>query len=343
MNAAVERRALPLDTPFTISRGTTETADVVVVRLDAGDREGVGAAAPSRRYGETPATVEAVLPDLVAAVEDTDPANLQRVEARLRAESRGTPAARAAVATAAADLAARRQGLPLYRQWGLDPDAVPPTSYSLGIDDPETVGERAAAAVERGYHTLKVKLGENPDRDCARLEAVRAAAPDATVRADANEAWGPHGALSVMDAAADLGVEFVEQPVPADDPGALERVHRRAPLPVAADESCRTAADVPRVADCADIAVVKLMKCGGPLAARRQIHAARAHGLEVMVGCMVESWASLAASVHLAPLAEYADLDGALLLAEDPFAGVPMDDPAFRLADSGPGTGAVER
>jgi L-alanine-DL-glutamate epimerase-like enolase superfamily enzyme len=340
MNAEVERHVLSLETPFAISRGTTETADIVAVRIEHDGETGLGAAAPARRYGETPATVEAVLPELLAAIEGVAPENRQRVAARLRETARGNPAARAAVSIACHDLAGRRLGAPLFELWGLDPGAAPPTAFSLGIAAPETVADRAAAAVAAGFDTLKMKLGAGVDRDRATLAAVREAAPEATLLADANEGWGPAEALDVLGAADEAGVAFVEQPVPADHPAALRRVHRCSTVPVAVDESCRTAADVPAVADRADVVVVKVQKCGGPLAALEQVHAARAHGLDVMVGCMVESSASLSASVHLAPLADYADLDGSLLLAEDPYPGIPMDGAAFRLADAGPGTGA---
>jgi L-alanine-DL-glutamate epimerase-like enolase superfamily enzyme len=139
-------------------------------------------------------------------------------------------------------------------------------------------------------------------------------------------------------------VEFVEQPVPASDPEGLKFAYERSALPIAADESCVTLADVPRIADRCDVANIKLMKCGGLLEARRMIHAARAHGLEVMLGCMVETNAAIAAGCQLAPLLDYADLDGSLLLAEDPFEGVPIAGGELDLA--GPtrnGTGAVER
>ncbi len=338
--ARFERLELPLEDPFTISRGTAETAENVLVEIADGEHVGIGAAAPSRRYDETPDSVEAVLPDLLAVVESVgDPHALARIERRLRETAPGEAAARAAVSIALHDLVGKRLDLPLSRYWGLDPGAAPASSFTIGIDDPDRMGEAARATVEAGFPILKLKVGS--DRPVERVAAVREAAPGATIRVDANEAWSPDEAIRIIGDLADHGVEFVEQPVPADDPGGLARVGEGATLPLAADESCLVAADVPGVAAWADVVVVKLAKCGGLREAVRAIHAAGAHGLDVMLGCMVESNASLAAACHLAPLSEYADLDGSLLLAEDPFAGVPMSGGAIDLGAVGrPGTGA---
>jgi len=338
-----ERVDLPLSEAFTISRGSTETATNVVVRVaDGAGRVGVGAAAPVSYEGETVGGVEAALPELLARVAEVgDPHAQQRIEGLLADAAPDRPAARAAVSVAVHDLAAGQAGEPLYRRWGLDPAAAPATSYTVGIDDPAAMADRARRIRSAGYPVLKVKLGTDDDR--ARLEAVRAAAPDARIRVDANGAWTPADAAEHCEWLADAGVEFVEQPVARDDIAGLARVSAAGDLPVAADESCLRATDVPAVADAADIVVVKLMKCGGPRGAVRAIHAAHAAGLDVMLGCMVESAASLSAAVHLAPLVTYADLDGALLLAEDPFEGVPVEGREFLLADSGAGTGARRR
>ncbi|MDL0128758.1 dipeptide epimerase [Halobacterium salinarum] len=343
MNTDFERRQFPLEHPFTIARGTQDTATVVTVTVSDDDgATGVGAAAPSAHYGETAATVDAVLPDLLAVVERVDaPEHLARIEAGLRDVVSGNPAARAAVSIACHDLVAKRADCPLYQYWGLDPANTVETSYTIGIDDAETMRENTRAAVDAGFGTLKVKLGT--PRDEQRLSAVREAAPDATIRVDANEAWTPREAVRNIERLADYGVEFVEQPVPADHPAGLQFVHERAALPIAADESCMVASDIPQLADKCDIVTLKLMKTGGLRAAMRLIHTATAHGLDVMCGCMIESNASIAAAAHLAPLLDYADLDGSLLLADDDFDGVPMPAGHIDLAAvDGPGTGARE-
>lgn len=338
-----KRVSLPLADAFTISRGTQEVAQNVVVRItdDAGVT-GVGAAAPSTHYGETADTVEAVLPDLLAVVEDVgDPHAIERIERRLRETVNDNPAARAAVSIAVHDLAAKRLGIPLYRMWGLDPETSPKTSFTIGLDTTERVREKTAEAVEAGYPILKIKLGT--DRDEELLKAVRDAAPDATLRVDANEAWTPREAVRKCELLAEYDVEFVEQPVPAENTEGLRFVYERSPLPIAADESCVTLEDVPAVADRVDIVNLKLMKCGGLQEAIRMVHTARAHGLEVMLGCMIETNAAIAAACHLAPLLDYADLDGSLLLAEDEYEGVDLTDGEIRLAalDSN-GTGAKQ-
>jgi L-alanine-DL-glutamate epimerase-like enolase superfamily enzyme len=212
---------------------------------------------------------------------------------------------------------------------------------TVGIDDPAGMAERARTWREAGYPALKVKLGTDDDRE--RLRAVREAAPDASIRVDANGDWSPEAAIEALSWLADLDVALLEQPVPADDHAGLARVTEAAPMPVAADESCVTAGDVPAVADAVDVVVVKLMKCGGIRPARRQIAAARVHGLDPMLGCMVETSASIAGAAHLGPLVASADLDGALLLADDPCAGPSLADGRIDLSGVDAGTGARRR
>ncbi|WP_411963978.1 dipeptide epimerase [Haloferax sp. YSMS24] len=344
LTAKFDRVSMQLADPFGISRGTQTAAENVVVRIeDEGGMTGVGAAAPSAHYGETAATVEAVLPDLLDVVEEVgDPHAIDRIERRMEETVRRNPAARTAVSIALHDLAAKRLGVPLYKLWGLDPERAPASSFTIGLDDIETIREKTADAYEAGYDILKVKVGT--DRDKAIIEAVRDEAPGVTIRVDANEAWTPREAVEMSEFLADYGVEFVEQPVPAEDYEGLKFVYDNSALPIAADESCITADDIPKIADRVDIANLKLMKCGSLSEATRMIHTARSHGLEVMLGCMIETNAAIAAGCHLAPLLDYADLDGSLLLADDPYDGVPMPNGAIDLeALDRPGTGAELR
>lgn len=344
LTTSTEALELALEHPFTIARGTQETAENVIVSIeDESGTVGIGGAAPSGHYGETVETVESILPDLLSVVESVDdPHMLTRIERRMAETVGDNPAAKAAVDIAVHDLVAKRADLPLYRYWGLDPADSIDTSYTIGIDDPATMEARARSAVEAGFDTLKVKLGT--DRDEESLEAVRSGAPSATIRVDANEAWTPRQAVRRIDAMTEFGVEFVEQPVPAENPEGLQFVYERSALPIAVDESVLEATDVPTVADRADIVNLKLMKSGGLLEARRIIAAARAHGLEVMAGCMIETNASIAAAAHLAPLLDYADLDGSLLLDSDPFTGVDLAGGDIDLAGlDRPGTGARSR
>lgn len=334
---------LPIAGEFTISRGTSETSETVIVRLeDESGEYGVGAASPSAYYDESPDSVEQTIPVLLESVTEIgNPARQQTIERAMRDRAPDEGAARASISIAVHDLVAKQANEPLYERLGLDPGYAPATSYTVGIGSPAGMARAAQRAVGSGYPILKVKLGTDDDRK--RIEAIRKTAPGARIRVDANGDWSADEAIEKMEWLANAGVEFVEQPVPADDIEGLTRVSKEGFLPVAADESCVAAEDVPTVAGAADIIVVKLMKCGGIRPAIRQIEAAKAHGLDVMLGCMVESSASIAGSCHLAPLVEYADLDGSLLLAEDPYEGVPMPDGRIDLDAVERGTGAKRR
>jgi len=238
-----ERVSLPLENPFTIFRGTQTDAENVIVKIaDEAGMTGVGGAAPSAHYGETADTVEAVLPDLLDAVERVgDPTRSTRSRPNWRPSSTATrrPRRRLDRGPRPRREAARR---PLHRLWGLDPTAAPATSYTIGLDETERVREKAEAAVDAaGYPILKIKLGTDRDREL--IDAVREAAPDARLRVDANEAWTPREAVRKCEWLADRDVEFVEQPVPAEDPEGLRFVYERSALPVAADESCVTLSD----------------------------------------------------------------------------------------------------
>jgi L-alanine-DL-glutamate epimerase-like enolase superfamily enzyme len=343
MNAGFETVQLSLDVPFRIARGTTETTENVVVSIEHDGMCGYGAAAPDARYGETTATVEALLPELLEAAEAIgDPYAREAIRERLSETVQGHPAAKAAIDVALWDLAGKSLGVPVYRLLGCSAESTrPATSFTVGIDRTEAMVERAEEAVAEGYPVVKLKLGT--DRDVEIVEAVRRAVPEATIRVDANEAWTPTEAVRKCRDLESFGVEFVEQPVAASDADGLRYVYERSPLPIAADESCRSAADVPAIADRCDIANLKLMKTGGLTPAVGLIHAARAHGLEVMCGCMIETNASIAAAAHLLPLLDYADLDGSLLLGSDPYEGVPVSEGRFDLGAIDRGTGAEPR
>lgn len=361
IEATIERHDLPLEAPFGIARGTTETAQIVSVELHVDDDRdsqghvGIGAATPASYYDESVDSVLAALPELVDVVQEFDHPlpgprgsntddrapgpTLAAVEDALAEARHADAAARSALSIALHDLAAKRLSLPLYRLWGLDPDDVPPTSYTIGLAERETTRERAERAVQRGHDLLKVKLGTEDDAE--RLAAVRDAAPDASIRVDANGGWDCDTALERLPVLEEHDVELLEQPVRATDLEGLGAVTEQASMPVAADEACIEANDVGWVADVCDAVVCKLPKCGGFGEARRQIAAARDHDLEVMLGCMVTSNAAIAGAWHLAPLVDYVDLDGAMLLAEDPYDGLPLDDGAADLRGYGTfGTGA---
>jgi L-alanine-DL-glutamate epimerase-like enolase superfamily enzyme len=227
--------------------------------------------------------------------------------------------------------------------WGLDPARAPRSSFTIAIaPDDETLAERVRAAAE--YPVLKVKLGsaEGIARDQRIIRVVREAAPQAILRVDANAAWTPKSALLMAGVLAELGVEFIEQPLPAHDVEGMRFVRERSPLPIVADESCVIASDIPKLIGAVDGINIKLAKCGGLREALRMIATARSHGLLVMCGCMIETSLGISAAAHLAPLLDCADLDGAALLSDDPYIGATIAGGVIRLPDA-PGLGVVKR
>ena len=335
------RHELPLAEAFRISRGASEVATVfaVTVEDEAGHR-GVGAAAPSRYHGEPPSATADALPGVCDAIRGLPVHALERARRGMDEAAPEAPAARSAASGALHDLAARRADLSLRALLGLGGLDAPPTSVTVSAGAPDAMAERAAERVDEGFGTLKLKLGvDDAARERRALRAVRAACPDAVLRVDANGGWSAEGALERLDALADADVALLEQPVPSDDLAGLERVADAAAMPVYADEPVAAQSDVPRVAPHCDGVVLKLAKHGGVRPTLDALATARSHGLGVMPGCRVASSAAIAPAVHLAPLADHVDLDGAVLLDEDPYVGVPLDGDRFRLDAVARGTG----
>ena len=323
--------------PFVIARGGSSEWRTVWVRVtDADGAEGWGEAAPSRFYGETPESALAALDRMAPLLERADPWSLEAIEAEMQRTLRFNGSVKSAVSAALHDLAARRLGVPLWKLWGLDPAAAPPSSFTIAIAGDDELRRRVAEAAQ--YPILKVKLGT--DRDADILRTVRDAAPGKTLRVDANAAWTPKHAVSMLPMLAELGVELVEQPVQPADLEGLRFVRERSPLPIIADESCLTSADIPRLAGAVDGINIKLSKCGGLREALRMIATARAHGMLVMAGCMIETSLGITAAAHFAPLLDFADLDGAALLADDPFRGATIAGGAIALPVT-PGLGVT--
>jgi len=325
--------------PFTISRGTQSSVRLVWVNLEADGIVGWGEADPSEYYGETADTVVAALEVFRPVIEAAPaPDDLESLETALRSLIGHNGSAHAAVSAALHDLIGKRLGQPLWRLLGLDPAAAPLSSFTIGLDEPDIVEEKVRQAAR--YPILKIKVGTERDEEV--LSAVRSAAPDKTLRVDANAGWTPAEAIERIHMLAGFGVEFVEQPLPPHDREGLRRVHARSELPIIVDESCVVATDIPPLIGLADGINIKLAKCGGPREALRMIHTARACGLQVMMGCMLESTLGIAAAAHLAPLLDYADLDGAALLRDDPFQGPHLDEGRIAL-DEAPGLGVTRK
>jgi len=246
----------------------------------------------------------------------------------------GQWAGKAAIDIALMDWVGQKLGVPLYRYFGLDPRDTPITTFSIGIDNPETTRQKVREAAD--YPVLKIKVGL--DSDEATIAAVRSVT-DKPLRVDANEGWkDKEVAVRKINWLAGQGVEFVEQPMPAEMLEEMRWVHSRVHVPIIADEACLHASDVPKLAGAYDGVNVKLDKTGGILEAYRMIQVAKSLGMKTMLGCMVSSSVSVTAAAHLSPLVDYADLDGNLLIANDPFTGVRVEKGKLVLPE-GPGLG----
>ncbi len=323
---------LALAEEFGISRGSRTTQQVVQLELEHDDIVGRGEASPVGYHGETSRGAAEFLVETAPALIGDDPFALEAIGSRLE-DVEGNAAAKAAVDAALHDWIGRRLGVPVWRLLGLSPESVP-TSYTIGIDSIEGTRDRVRRA--RGFKALKVKVGA--PEDVARLEAVRAES-SVPLRVDANEGWTLELARELMPTLVELGVEFVEQPFPAEDLDsfrALREVALRPPVVV--DEGCQDLSDVAKAAGYAEGINVKLAKSGGIREAVRMIHAARALGLHVMLGCMVESQLGVAPAAALASLADWTDLDGHLLLADEPYSGLLLFDGRV-LPNEEPGLG----
>ena len=337
MNLRFWEYDLTLTHPFTISRGSVATKTVVITEIEQDGIVGLGEAAPISRYGESAQTVKEFLGRLDLSG-FRDPFAVDDILGSLAALGEGNTAARASVDLALHDWIGKKLGIPLCRYWGLDGAKAPVSSFTIGIDEPEVIEAKVKEAEE--YPILKVKLGT--DRDEAIMRAIRRATTK-PIRVDANEGWTTRDeALRKILWLEGEGVEFVEQPMPAQDLVDTTWVRERVHIPLIADENCVRAHDVPALVGAFDGVNLKLMKSTGLREGLQLIHTARSCGLSVMIGCMIETSLAITAAAHLSPLADYADLDGSVLTSNDPFDGVRLDHGRLLLPDR-PGIGAVRR
>ncbi|HEU0235650.1 MAG TPA: dipeptide epimerase [Candidatus Limnocylindrales bacterium] len=336
---------LPLRDPFVIARaehgaGRSITTVLVELRDDRHPAKiALGEGYPDPYYGETPATIAAVTPLLLDAVGEPEltPDELAAAAARMDAAIAGHGAAKCALDIALHDLAAQVAGLPLHAFLGL-PAVIPPTDFTLGLDEPAVVAERARRAAH--FPALKIKVGG--PADVATLEAVRAvyAGP---LRVDANTGWTPDVARTLLPDLVRLGVELIEQPFPARRLDWLRNLQAMSDLPIVADESAVRIDDLDGLVDVVAGVNVKLAKCGGVGPAARMLARARELGFRTFLGCMEETSVGIAASAAVASLAEWVDLDGNLLLADDPVAGLELGPDCRWLLSNRPGLGVHRR
>lgn len=306
---------------WTTVMSSSEYRDNLHLRFTRDSVTGLGEAAPIVRYNENAESARRAVDTVRDVLDSADPWHFSKLMAEVFRRVEGQYAAKAAIDIALMDWVGRQLGVPLYRYFGLDPRDTPVTTFSIGIDTPEMTRQKVVEA--EPFPVLKIKVGLETDE--ATIEAVRSVT-NKPLRVDANEGWKDKAeAVRKINWLESQGVEFVEQPMPA---AMLEETHwvrARVHIPIIADEACLHPADIPKLADSYDGVNIKLMKCGGMLEALRMIEIAKSLGLKTMLGCMIESSIGITAAAHLSPLVDYADLDGNLLIANDPYSGVKVE------------------
>lgn len=336
-----ETLRLPLRDPFVIARkhgDSTRSATTVVVQLSDSrvpGHVGIGEGFPDRFYGETPETMRVAFDVLLESVGEPE---LTRDGLAVAGDAMATAinghgAAKCAIDLALHDLVGKVLDTPVVRLLDLD-ERIPPTDFTLGIDAPEIVAKRAQAASH--FPALKIKVGGRSD-----LETLRAVRDvyDGPLRVDANTGWSPQDARALLPLLVDLGVQLIEQPFPAGRLDWLGNLQRESPIPIVADESAVFIDDLQRLVGVVDGVNVKLAKCGGIGPAMRMLREARDLGFATLLGCMEETIVGIAASASVASLADWVDLDGCLLLADDPFEGPPLSDGCVWQLGAAPGLG----
>ena len=332
MNVSARIASLALAEPFVIARGTETEAEVVWIEIEHEGERGYGEAAPIERYEESAESALAYVEEVADSLGD-DPFAFDEIESRLPLREF---AARAGIDAGLHDLCGKLTGIPVWRFLGLR-QAGPPTSWTIGLGSPDEMARKAEQAAN--FKSLKLKIGGRDGLDAERVAAVRAVW-DKPLRVDVNEYWTLDEALDSIPRLKELGVDYVEQPLPAGDQDG-PKLKAASPLPIYVDEDCHTLSDVAACAERAHGINIKLAKSGGIREGIRMAHAARALGLGVMLGCMVESGLGIAAGASMASLCDHVDLDGNILIAEDPWPGVQLLD-GVQLPSSAPGLGVKE-
>jgi len=324
---------LQLRQAWTLSRGTWNTRRNVLVRLEKDGIVAYGESAPIPRYNENAESNQEFIQRALPILEK-DLWEYQDRWRELEALTPGQNAAKAALDMAILDWVGKNLRIPLYRFFGLDRNKTLPTTFSIGIDTVEVM-QKTVESVP-AFRRLKIKVGVADDKK--HIEGIRAVT-DRPLIVDANEGWKDRQqALEMINWLADRGVEFVEQPMPADNLEDHRWLKDRVKIPIMADESVHKIQDVPALASAFHGINIKLMKCGGLQEALRLVAVARAHGLKLMIGCMIESSLAIAAAATLTPLFDYADLDGNILINNDPFRGLTLEGDRWLLSDK-PGLG----
>ena len=321
---------LKLKRPFRISRSVTESKKNVIVQIN----EGIGEAASSQYYNENTDTVIEFLEKVKGELGD-DPFQIESILSKLNEKIPGNFSAKAGIDIAFHDLMGKRVGLPLYKLLGLNGKAPLVTSYTIGIDTLEKMKEKTKEA--KDFLIYKVKVGV--ENDIEMVKAVRKVT-DAKIRVDANAGWTPDEAIKKINKLAEYDIEFVEQPIDPENKEGLKKIKKSVSVPIIIDEHLMTSKDILKFVGLCDGINIKLAKCGGIREALRMIHVARSHDLLVMIGCMIESSVGITAAAHIASLVDFLDLDGNLLLSNDPYVGVKSEKGKLYLSEL-PGLGVA--
>lgn len=322
---------------FTISRSSKDIEPCVITRIEHDGITGIGEAAPSERYGETPATVQSFLSKIDFS-DFSDPFQVEEILAYVDGIAPQNSSAKASVDIALHDWIGKRLNMPLWKYWGLDRNKTPRTSFTIGIDALPVIEQKVREA--EPYPILKVKVGIPEDEKIIKL--IRSMT-DKTIRVDANEGWkSREQAVEKIIWLEEQGIEFIEQPMPASQIEDTAWVREHVHIPILADENLTRLTDLPHLQGAFDGINIKLMKCAGVREALKLIHTARAMKMKIMLGCMIESSVAVAAAANLSPLVDYADLDGNILITDDPFEGLGIEDGKLLLNES-PGLGIRPR
>ncbi|UZR93665.1 dipeptide epimerase [Chondrinema litorale] len=319
MQLKIKKQTLQLKQTFTISRGSRTSVDNAIVLLSFNGFTGLGEATANPYYNITTDLIEQDLLALESFLADYQFINPEKLWQDVFPLLQANPFALCALDEAAHDLYGKINNQPLYKLWNLDYSKAPLSNYTLGIDKiPEMINK----IKEMPWPVYKIKLGTAHD-----LEIVKALRKetDAILRVDANGGWTAEQCISFSKEFKNLGVEFIEQPLPAEEHEAMKEAFKYSELPLVADESCIVESDVPKCKGLFHGVNIKLMKCGGITPARRMVKAARSLGMKVMVGCMTESSVGISSIAHIAPELDYVDMDGALLIKNDPASGIALD------------------
>lgn len=338
MKIAVKPYELKLINPFGISRGTRTSHNILLLEIDDNY---FGEASPYAYYGEDFNNIKILIETSLEKFQPEDLISVEWVMDIIEKEfpSYGAGSAKAAIDAALYDYAAKKANLPLYKFLGLKHPEKKQTSFTIGIDSIDVMLKKVDDAKE--HPILKIKLGRDFEQDLVVMKEIRKRT-NQILRVDANGGWTPENAVKCISLLAELGVEYVEQPLVKGSFEELKKLKNESPLPIFLDEDILTSKDILKAVGCCHGINIKLMKCGGIREARRMISLARLFDMQIMLGCMIESSVAITAAGHLSSAVEHLDLDGNLLVSNDPFDGMKIENTYLRLPDR-PGLGVIPK